>query len=72
MPANKLFGSRIVPDCACCTRNENPEGTPRCALFRGQTRNEDRNCPYFSYDPLLRKPDVLPPFQQFDPSDFDL
>lgn len=34
--------------------------------------DEDEGCSYFSYDPLMRKPKVLPPLKQYSEEDFTL
>ena len=76
MAVTKLFGNTIPPSCDYCSHNKMPDGSPVCAVpskakFAGQI-DEDGNCPFFSYDPLLRKPKVLPPLQRYNKEDFSL
>lgn len=67
---HKLFGNHITPDCRYCGHNNTPEESPMCRLHK--TIQEDGHCTAFSYDPLQRKPQNLPPLQQFDPDEFKL
>lgn len=71
MAVTKLFGNSIQPSCEYCSRNTTPNGEePTCAFLQHMDENED--CTYFAYDPLLRKPKVLPPLKQYREEDFTL
>lgn len=70
MARHKLFGSHIQPDCTCCSHNLTPDSAPTCAVHK--TISEQGQCAKFSYDPLLRKPQSLPPLPQFCKEDFKL
>ncbi len=70
MSATKLFGNEIPPDCGYCSRNKAPEAEPDCDF--SPSGRENGACPYFLYDPLLRKPKTLPPLRQFSPEEFSL
>lgn len=77
MSDQKLFGNQITPACAYCHRNTIQNGTLRCTISSAgkgqlQQKKETDSCPFFDYDPLQRKPSVLPPLGQFDPTDFSL
>ena len=67
--AAKLFGNSIPPCCDYCAHNETPELNPTCNCSK---TNETGKCSAFSYDPLLRRPKVLPPIHTYTPEDFTL
>ena len=70
MAKHKLFGNHIEPNCTYCGYNHTPDSTPTCRMKKSM--GNDGRCPSFSYNPLLRKPQKLPPLQRFDPEDFKL
>ena len=71
----KLFGSRIDPDCSVCSHYQ--EETHSCPLDR-KKRGESplppdgTGCPHFDYDPLRRTPKGTPRLRPYDPEDFSL
>lgn len=82
MAVIKLFGNSISPNCDYCMQNKTPDDVPTCSIptnVNGKDAppflrkvDENGNCPFFSYNPLFRKPKVLPPLRQYHPEDFEL
>lgn len=68
---NKLFGGSVTPDCRYCQHNSAEDGEAVCCAVN-QDPGEDCACREFSYDPLRRTPENLPPLPKFDPEDFSL
>lgn len=67
----KLFGNSVEPDCRYCIHNASANETvidcPESAAGKPEAP-----CRRFSYDPLKRSPQNLPPLPQYDPEDFSL
>ena len=76
MSGKNLFGNSIAPDCRYCSYGDGPESDPRCTAHSVRPLQEhlkkSGSCAYFRYDPLLRKPNLSPPLQEFDPEAFQL
>lgn len=71
MAVTKLFGNSIAPSCEYCKHNTAANGEDVHCAF-SQMMDEEEGCTYFSYDPLMRKPKVLPPFKKYSEEDFSL
>lgn len=82
LSVTKLFGNSIAPSCEYCSHNITPNAEPDCDIPADVNKSRakpfarqldaDGKCPFFSYDPLLRKPKVLPPLQKYSKDDFSL
>jgi hypothetical protein len=69
----KLFGTNISPSCEICFYHRNDEnGTMLCTASEADKEDDGASCSHFRYDPLLRKPTVLPPLKRYTPEDFSL
>jgi hypothetical protein len=66
----KLFGSKIEPNCEYCSHNSSTDSGAVCSL--GQKIDENGKCSRFAYDPLLRTPKSTPPLREYDENDFKL
>ena len=64
-----LFGKRIDTRCEYCANSTGADGAD-CRLHR--TRDLDGTCRFFSYDPLKRAPETLPPIPPRDEEEFQL
>lgn len=67
-----LFGANVPQNCAYCTYNGNPGGTPAC--LRNLNPDEAGQCGGYFYNPLLREPRAAPSLNTKDyrPEDFQL
>ena len=66
----KLFGNHIDVKCEYCKNSSDYDGASVCKLNRSLL--PDGTCPRFTYDPLRRAPQNLPPLGLHDPEEFKL
>lgn len=66
----KLFGNNIETNCKYCTNSSDFDGADVCGL--GRYLQPDGSCSRFSYDPLKRSPNNLPPLKRYRADDFKL
>lgn len=67
----KLFGKYIEQCCTYCENSEkDSDGDVFCKIEKHSERKG--KCKQFKYDPLKRKPLVLPKLPTYNPDDFSL
>ena len=66
----KFFRSDIEVRCEYCAHSSDFDGACVCQL--GKYRTPEGVCRSFSYDPLKRTPQNLPPLREYNPEDFKL
>lgn len=67
-----LFGKHINPACEYCANGRLTTDQSMVLCSRKGVVEKHHKCRKFQYDPLLRKPQVLPNLPQYQQSDFSI